>query len=156
MIDDPETMRRKAMKRALMHQIWTNAVTARHGLLRCLRCSWTHTLQHSPDAVLYVSSSQNSGFSFCTYCMPMARPLQTEYVRLHRATIADPGDESPRMQAEQELRDRQQQKRKLGRPGGQAVLASQKYQLCQKYTLDLWRRVPYNPFSLFRRMVMPI
>lgn len=36
-----------------------------------------------------------------------------------------------------------------GRPRGQAALAaSQKYQLCQKYLLDLWSRVLYNPISL--------
>lgn len=39
----------------------------------------------------YVSSTQSSSFSFCIYT-DATRSLQTQYVRLHRATIADPGD----------------------------------------------------------------
>jgi len=38
---------------------------------------------------------------------------------------------------------------KSGRFRGQAAQpASQKYQLCQKYPLDLWSRVPHNPLSV--------
>jgi hypothetical protein len=43
-----------------------------------------------------------------------------------------------------------------GRPRGQpAWRTSQKYQLCQKYLLDLWSRVLYNPISLSEEGVIP-
>lgn len=43
----------------------------------------------------YVFSSQSFGFSFCTY-NDAPRPHQTEYVRLHRATIANFGNDAGR------------------------------------------------------------
>jgi hypothetical protein len=56
---------------------------------------WGNDYAHSPDAVRFLYS--NFGF-LVLYLTLMAPdpPLQTEYVRLHRATIADPGNDAGR------------------------------------------------------------
>lgn len=55
---------------------------------------WGNHHAHSPDAVRFLYSNP-PGFSFCTHT-DAPWPPQTEYDRLYRSTIADPGDDAGR------------------------------------------------------------
>jgi hypothetical protein len=98
----------------------------------------------------YVFSTQTSGFSFCTYT-DAPRPLQTEYDRLHRATIANPGDDAgragttraPAAAAEgPEARRRSPHPRSTSRAGNTSLTSGVEY----RTTASLFRRVNTNSF----------
>jgi hypothetical protein len=87
----------------------------------------------------FVFSTQTSGFSSFTYTD--ARPD-----RIHPTSSRNNCRSWRRCRPN---RNSASVSNRSGRPRGRAAQrASQKYQLCQKYLLDLWSRVPYNPISL--------
>jgi hypothetical protein len=75
--------------------------------------------------------------------MPPARPLQTKYVRLYSATIADPGDDAGRAGTARASAAEEE-----GPEAGRRSPHPRSASCARNTTLTSSRRVPYNLFSI--------